>query len=53
MHCRIAETAAILSMNGQIFQDEEGKVSIKIHTENLAVARKYFTLVKKTYNIDV
>ena len=52
-HCRIAETAAILSMSGQIFQDEEGKVSIKIHTENLAVARKYFTLMKKTYNIDV
>ncbi len=51
--CRIAETAAILSMSGQIFQDEEGKVSIKIHTENLAVARKYFTLMKKTYNIDV
>lgn len=46
-HCRIAETAAILSMSGQIFQDEEGKVSIKIHTENLAVARKYFTLMKK------
>ena len=40
-------------MSGQIFQDEEGKVSIKIHTENLAVARKYFTLMKKTYNIDV
>ena len=42
-----------MSMSGQIFQDEEGKVSIKIHTENLAVARKYFTLMKKTYNIEV
>lgn len=53
MHCRIAEIAAILSMCGQIFQEEDGKVSIKIQTENLAVARKYFTLLKKTYNIDV
>ena len=53
MHCRIAEIAAILSMSGKIFQDEKGKVSIKIQTENLAVARKYFTLVKKTYNIYV
>ncbi len=52
-HCRIAEMAAILSVSGQIFQDENGEVSIKIHTENLSVARKYFTLVKKTYNIDV
>ena len=52
MHCRIAEIAAILSMCGQIFQEEDGKVSIKIQTENLAVARKYFTLLKKTYNID-
>ena len=53
MHCRIAEIAAILSMCGQIFQEEDWKVSIKIQTENLAVARKYFTLLKKTYNIDV
>lgn len=53
MHCRIAEIAAILSMCGQIFQEGDGKVSIKIQTENLAVARKYFTLLKKTYNIDV
>lgn len=53
MHCRIAEIAAILSMCGQIFQEEDGKVSIKIQTESLAVARKYFTLLKKTYNIDV
>lgn len=52
MHCRIAEMAAILSMCGKLLWDEDGKVSVKIHTENLAVARKYFTLVKKTYNIE-
>lgn len=52
MHCRIAEIAAVLSMNGKIFRDKDDKVSIKIHTENIAVARKYFTLLKKTYNIE-
>ena len=52
MHCRIAEMAAIMSMSGMIFMEENGKVSIKIQTENLAVARKYFTLAKKTYNLD-
>ena len=50
MHCRIAEIAAILSLCGKVNIDENGKVSVKIHTENLAVSRKYFTLVKKTYN---
>ena len=52
MHCRIAEIAAILSMSGIVSMEENGKVSVKIHTENLSVARKYFTLAKKTYNID-
>ena len=52
MHCRIAEMAAILSMCGNVVLEETGKVFIKIQTENLSVARKYFTLAKKTYNID-
>jgi hypothetical protein len=47
MHCRIAETAAILSVCGQVFQDERGNVSLKIHTENISVCRKLFTLLKK------
>lgn len=52
MHCRIAEMAAILSMCGIVVLEETGKIFIKIQTENLSVARKYFTLAKKTYNID-
>ena len=51
-HCQIAELAAILSLCGKIHIDEEDHFSIRIHTENVAVARKYFTLLKKTYNID-
>ena len=51
-HCCIAEISAIISMCGRVIFDENGHVSIKIHTENVTVARKYFTLLKKTYNIN-
>lgn len=51
-HCCIAETAAIISMCGKVIFDEKDHVRIEIHTENVTVARKYFTLLKKTYNID-
>lgn len=50
-HCQIAEIAAILSLCGRIHIDEEEHYSIRIHTENVAVARKYFTLLKKAFNI--
>ena len=48
-HCQIAETAAILSLCGQI-SEKDG--TIRIQTENAYVARKYFTLLKKTFNIN-
>ena len=48
-HCQIAETAAILSLCGQI-SEKDG--TIRIQTENTYVARKYFTLLKKTFNIE-
>lgn len=51
-HCCIAETAAIISMCGKVIFDEKDHVRIEIHTENVTVARKYFTLLKKTFNID-
>lgn len=50
-HCQIAETAAIISICGRIQISAEDHYCIKIHTENVAVARKYFTLLKKTFNI--
>ena len=50
-HCRIAEIAAILSLCGRIQISAEDRYCIRIHTENVAVARKYFTLLKKTFNI--
>lgn len=50
-HCQIAEIAAIISICGDILIDSKDRYTIKIHTENIAVARKYFTLIKKTFNI--
>nr|WP_302597613.1 DNA-binding protein WhiA [uncultured Cellulosilyticum sp.] len=50
-HCMIAEIAAMLIMAGEI-KYESQQFSIKFQTENAAIARKYFTMVKKTFNIN-
>jgi DNA-binding protein WhiA len=50
-HCQIAEIAAIISLCGKVLISKDDRYSLKIHTENIGVARKYFTLVKKTFNI--
>lgn len=49
-HCSIAEAAAMLSMSGQM-SEAEGVRRLEIRTENNSTARKYFTLLKKTFNI--
>lgn len=51
-HCRIAELAVIISMCGNVCISSREKYTLKIRTENLAVARKCFTLLKKTFNIE-
>lgn len=50
-HCQIAEIAAIISMCGRVSISSTDDYALKVQTENLAVARKYFTLLKKTFNI--
>lgn len=50
-HCNIAEIAGIINMCGHI-SIIQNKICVKIQTENVIVARKYFTLLKKTFNID-
>ena len=47
-----AIAAAILSLCGGIQISGDDRYTIKIHTENVTVARKCFTLLKKTFNID-
>ena len=51
-HCRIAELAAILCVCGSLEYQKDGNKVLRVHTENELVARKYFTLLKKTFNIE-
>lgn len=51
-HCNIAEISALINICGEVSVHEDKQVSIKFQTENPAVARKYFTLIKKTFNIN-
>ncbi len=50
-HCQIAELAAIMHFCGQYGRDARGNFTIGFLSENEAVVRKGFTLLKKTYNI--
>ena len=50
-HCQIAEVAGIIGLIGRIVISAQDRFSVKIQTESLPVARKYFTLLKKTFNI--
>lgn len=51
-HCQMAELAAMLSFSGQYGRDREGHYVIGFSLENELVAKKYFTLLKKAFNID-
>lgn len=48
-HCQLAELAALLLYNGGVC---DGGRHLCLDTENEAVARKCFTLLKKTFNIE-
>ncbi|MBP3470297.1 MAG: DNA-binding protein WhiA [Lachnospiraceae bacterium] len=50
-HCELAELSAIVHMSGVFGEDKKGVCVLKVHTENPGVARKCFTLLKKTFNI--
>ncbi|MBU3841358.1 MAG: DNA-binding protein WhiA [Candidatus Ruminococcus intestinipullorum] len=52
-HCQIAELAALIYTCGFVTITNTHKYKIKIQTENVAVARKVFTLLRKTFNISV
>lgn len=50
-HCLIAELAGIYGMCGKCVQRPDGKLELQLHTENVLLARKTFTLIKKTFKI--
>lgn len=51
-HCQIAEIAAIISLCGNVHISKDDKYMIKVHTENVAVARKFFILLKNTFLVN-
>lgn len=51
-HCQIAELAALILLGGEIKEARNGTYILRFSTESLSVARKYFTLLKKTFNIN-
>lgn len=50
-HCQIAECAAILCFSAGSSLEEGEQTYLRLSTENIAVARKYFTLLEKAFNI--
>lgn len=50
-HCQIAEFAALLLYCGKVETGQNGQIRLILETENVSVARKGFTLLKKTFNI--
>lgn len=51
-HCQIAELAAILEYTSAVKTADDGSHYIEIQEETSFVARKCFTLLQKTFNID-
>ncbi len=51
-HCQMAELSAMLHYAGQYGLMEDGTLTVGFQSENEAVLRKGFTLLKKAYNID-
>lgn len=49
--CRLAELAALIKMNGSIQISGRQQVGLNITTENAAVARKIFSLVKNLFGL--
>ncbi|MCM1175410.1 MAG: DNA-binding protein WhiA [Blautia sp.] len=48
-HCQLAELAALFHFGGRLAEDG---CHVKLEMENEAIARKCFTLLQKTYNIN-
>lgn len=48
-HCQIGEITAVLYLCGRIRVDEHDRYSIFVQTENVTVARKFYTLVKRAF----
>lgn len=52
-HCRKAELTGMFQYGGQLGRVESNCYTVGFHTENEEVLKKGFTLLRKTYNIDI
>ena len=50
--CVLAELAALIRMSGSVQISGLGRVSLKFTTENAAIARRIFSLLKLLYNVN-
>ncbi len=50
-HCQLAELAAIILATGYVAQDEGGSRTLYLQDDNALALRKFFTLLKKAFNI--
>lgn len=51
--CAIAELAAIIKMNGAVQLNSKKGISLRFETENAAIARRIFSLLKTLYDTNV
>lgn len=51
-HCKIAELAAMIGFCGKVVIDEENHYSLYIHSENIVVAKRCFTLIKDCFQMN-
>lgn len=51
--CPVAELAGIVRMSGTIQISGTNKMNLRFNTENAAIARRIFTLIKNSYNTNV
>lgn len=47
-HCRVAELAAAIRFIGEV-SGEPGEMRISMQTENVTLAKKYYTMLKRTF----
>ena len=50
-HCQLAEVAAIVTIAGLVQRDKSGNTVLYLQSDNEQVLRKFFTLLKKAFNI--
>lgn len=50
-HCTVAELSAIIRLCGKVVTDTSGRGSILLHTENVAVARRFYLLIRSLSSI--